>query len=91
MTVGAVLGKAEVLEARAGWWKHSAAPVLKEIPPGTPVEQARSVMQGHGVTCELDTHADGGPVLIGSAYRRTGWLCGYRTEVTLSCPAGKVR
>ena len=81
--------KAEVVEAKQGWWKYNPAAVLKEVPPGTPVEQARSVMQGHGFTCKQATGATGSS-LVCRAYRPLNTLLSHVTVVTFACRAGKV-
>jgi hypothetical protein len=80
------IARQPTIEAKAGWWKKDPGVVLQEIPLGTPLSQARAVMKGHGFECSEG--AEG--CLVCKAFKRTDWLCGIITIVTIHHQGGKV-
>jgi hypothetical protein len=64
-------------------------PVLRLIPVGTPVEQARAVMEAHGFHCS-DDRRSGPATLECKAHSYLGCLVTEYIRVTLYLEAGKV-
>jgi hypothetical protein len=64
--------KQEALDKKGVLAKPRTNIVLEEIPLKTPVDRARSIMQGHGFTCwaGVPDQATGGICLYCSAYKR---------------------
>ena len=84
------IGKQKTIEVGPGWCKVDPAVVLKEVPLGTPLPQARSIMEGHGFHCLDGTGDAQGPFLRCTAYEGTGWVAGVATVVKVYYRAGQV-
>ena len=78
------------LAARPGWWKPDSAIVLAEIPAGTPLPEAHSVMQRHGFQCSDGLSDEQGTYLHCTAYRRTGRKTCDRISVKVYDQGGRV-
>ncbi len=78
------------LESKAGWWRKPPDPVLKEVPLGTPVDQAQTVMAGHGFSCSPHGDEGRGPSVLCWAHQPTSWLAGTIIQVTLHHRDGKI-
>lgn len=81
--------KQEDVEAKPGCWRKDPAVVLKEIPVGMPVDQARAIMEGHGFECSQHTE-EGSSYLLCQAYQRTSILTGTRIDVNIFHQASRV-
>jgi len=79
----------ETVEAKAGWWRKDPAVVLKEIPIGTPVDQAKAVMEAHGFKCSEQPEQNG-PFLLCHAFKRTGFLTGTGIDIKIVHHASRV-
>src|SRR5271157_84550 len=55
--------KQATVDTEGGWWRKDPGVVLKEIPIGTPVDQARAFMEGHGFKCS-EQHAEQGDAYL---------------------------
>lgn len=67
----------------------SPAPVLKYVPLGTSIEEAKKVMESHGFDCSAsndDTH----PYLVCKASRNRGLMMAEVIRVILDNEAGKI-
>ncbi len=71
-------------------WTPNPAPVLKEIPLGSPVARARAVMQQHGFRCVDLVTADKRPFLSCTALKKTSWVTGEAIRVEIYHQAGEV-
>ena len=81
--------KQEAVDSRAGWWRKDPGVVLKEIPIGTPLDQARAVMEGHGFQCSQHTEQDSSYLLC-HAYQTTSILTGTGINVKIFHQATRV-
>ena len=78
------------LLARPAWWKPNPEVVLKEIPQGTPIAEARAVMAGHGFFCSGGLGDEKGAYLQCEAFRRTGRVTRDRISVKIYYERGQV-
>ncbi len=83
--------KAKDLESRAGRCRKRPDAVLKEVPLGTPVDQAQTIMAGHGFGCHPHGDDGQGPALFCRAYQPTSWVSGTFIDVTLHHRDGRIR
>lgn len=81
--------KADVLESSAGSWKLCPDVVLREIPLGTPVDEAQSVMKRQGFSCR-DATEDNRKFLLCRSSQMTSWITSTAIEVRLYNQTGKI-
>ena len=84
------ISKQKTIEVGSGWCKVDPAVVLKEIPLGTPLPQARSIMEGHGFHCLDGTGDSQGIFLKCTANNGSRWVVAVGTVVKIYHQAGRV-
>ena len=82
--------KQSQLENMNGCWRKDPAAVLKEVPLGTSLEQARSIMSRHGFRCEEQAGEENDSFLLCVASRNKSWMMADVIKVRLYHQAGKV-
>jgi hypothetical protein len=70
-------------------WRQDPGVVLKEVPLGTPVDEARSVMERHRFECS-DGQSEGKACLVCKACKATGWMTADVAIVVLYYRGGKI-
>ena len=83
--------KQYTLMARPGWWKPDPGIVLREIPAGTPLAEARAVMEKHRFNCVDGLGDEKGTYLRCVANRRTGRKTNDRIDMKIYYEAGRVK
>ena len=86
----AVFQKLKLISYQADVWVPNPAPVLEEIPLGSPVARARAVMQRHGFRCVDLVTADKHPFISCTASQKTRWLGKDAVRVEIYYQAGEV-
>jgi hypothetical protein len=86
----AVFQKLKALSYQADVWVPNPAPVLEEIPLGSPVARARAVMQRHSFRCVDLVTDDKRPFLSCTATQKTRWLGKDAVRVEIYYQAGEV-
>lgn len=80
---------AQPLKSKINQGRKDPEVVLKEIPIGTPVGQARAVMEGHGFKCS-EGSKEGSSYLLCHASLRTGLMTGTGIDVKIFHQASRV-
>jgi hypothetical protein len=68
----------------------SPTAILPEIPLGSPVDNARAVMQRHGFQCADLLTVDNRPFLSCTTSKKTSWVTGNSIRVEIYYQAGEV-